>query len=52
MDTPNPYVPYPVSFSVLEKISKEVGVASCVRLATVPSVYQRAGMYSALIRLS
>lgn len=48
MDTANPYVPYPVSFSSLGKIAEEVGLG-CVKLASAASVYQRAGMYSAML---
>lgn len=50
MDAPNPYVPYPVSFSSLRTISERVGFGSCVKMEVVPSVYQRAGIYSALLR--
>lgn len=50
MDTSNAYVPYPVSFSSLEEVSERGGFGSCVRLADAASVYQKAGMYSALLR--
>jgi ubiquinone/menaquinone biosynthesis C-methylase UbiE len=49
MDTANRYVPYPVSFSSLELIAKWAGLGSCVKLAAAASVYQRAGMYSAML---
>lgn len=51
MDTRNAYVPYPVSFSSLEKIAEEAGFRTCVKLGSAPSVYQRAGMYSAVLVL-
>lgn len=51
MDTPNPYVPYPVSFASLQGVAKRAGFGRCVRLAAARSVYQKRGIYSALMTL-
>lgn len=50
MDESNPYVPYPVSFSSLGLLAGRIGL-SCEKLAASGSVYQRAGMYSAKLKV-
>lgn len=49
-DTPNPWVPYPVSRRALEALVREAGYGPFRLLATRRSHYQRAGMYAALVR--
>lgn len=48
-DTPNPWVPYPVSFASATKLFEHSGYRKIKKLGTQPSLYQRAGIYAALI---
>jgi hypothetical protein len=48
-DQANPWVPYPVSFSSLKYIFENSGYHSIKKLHEQSSIYNRAGMYSALI---
>jgi len=49
-DMPNRWVPYPLRFDDLEKLFSDHGFSSIERLHSMPSIYQRAGLYSALVR--
>jgi trans-aconitate methyltransferase len=46
----NPWVPYPISFQKLTTLFTGLGYTSILKLAERPSVYNSAGMYSALIK--
>lgn len=46
-DTPNPWVPYPLSFRSLAALCMRVGLADVVRLADRPSAYGQARIYAA-----
>jgi ubiquinone/menaquinone biosynthesis C-methylase UbiE len=48
IDTPNTWVPYPLSYVSLQKLARRSGMAQITRLASAPSKYQ-GSMYSALI---
>lgn len=48
MDSPNSWVPYPISFQTLQNATGDFGFKSAVKLMDVPSVYQRS-IYSALL---
>lgn len=48
-DNPNPWVPYPVSFASAIKLFEHSGYKTIKKLGTQPSLYQRAGIYAALI---
>lgn len=48
-DTPNPWVPYPVSFASATKLFEHSGYKTIKKLGTQPSLYQRAGIYAALV---
>jgi trans-aconitate methyltransferase len=49
-DTPVPvWVPYPLSFSSLEKLAKTSGYASVQKLGSHPSVYGHRSMYAAIV---
>ncbi len=48
---PNPWVPYPIKFSMLENVFGEVGFTSIQKLQTYPSRYQGT-IYSALIKIN
>jgi len=48
-DTPNPWVPYPVSFASATKLFEHSGYKTIKKLGTQPSLYQRAGIYAALL---
>jgi ubiquinone/menaquinone biosynthesis C-methylase UbiE len=48
MDSPNTWVPYPISFASLRKRSTAFGFSSVVKLEEVPSIYHRASIYSAI----
>ena len=49
MDKANPWVPFPVSFVSLNSFLLAAGLPEAVKLKEVPSVYQAANIYSALI---
>jgi hypothetical protein len=49
-DQSNQRVPYPVSRTTLERLFTDAGVYTVEVLATRPSVYQRAPIYSATVR--
>ena len=46
-DTPNPWVPHPLSFVTLSQLFKGVGFRTVRRLADRPSAFGRARLYSA-----
>ena len=46
----NPWVPYPISFTTLQALFKKLGYNSIHAINEVPSRYNQAKMYSALIR--
>jgi len=48
-DFPNNWVPYPQTFSGLEKLFSGSGFSSIHKLNEMPSVYNRAMMYAAII---
>lgn len=50
MDSPNPWVPYPVSFVRLDKLFKNSGFTSIQKLKEKPSRYNRSNLYSAMIQ--
>jgi ubiquinone/menaquinone biosynthesis C-methylase UbiE len=49
-NTPNPWVPYPVSFSTLKELFKATKYQNIEKLHEHPSVYKRANIYSAIIK--
>ena len=49
-DNSNPWVPYPISFATLQALFKKLGYNSINAINEVPSRYNQAKMYSALIR--
>lgn len=51
MDKANQWVPFPVSFASLNVFLKAAGLPEAVKLKEIPSVYQRANIYSALVHL-
>ena len=48
-DIPNNWVPYPQTFSSLQKLFAGSGFSSIHKLGELPSVYNRAMMYAAII---
>lgn len=48
-DTPNSWLPFPVSFSSATKLFQQSGFGIISKLGMQPSVYYQAGMYAALI---
>jgi hypothetical protein len=48
-DVPNPWVPYPLSRTALERLFGDAGYRTVIDLGARPSRYQRAGLYAALI---
>jgi len=48
-DTPNPWVPYPVSYQSLQHLADEVGLASISKIGSSPSKYHGANIYSAVL---
>ena len=48
-DKANPWVPYPVSFTSLKKLSLDLGLEMIEKVAEVPSRFNRANIYSALL---
>ncbi len=49
MDEPNPWVPYPISFRVIDGLFKSVGYQHVHKIDEMPSKYHRANIYSALM---
>ena len=49
-DKANPWVPFPVSFDSLNAFLLAAGLPEAVKLREIPSAYQRANIYSALVR--
>jgi len=49
MDTPNPWVPFPLSYYSLRKLFEKLNYDSIQKLYERSSVYNRANIYSALI---
>jgi ubiquinone/menaquinone biosynthesis C-methylase UbiE len=49
MDRSNPWVPYPVSFSSVQKLFHDLGNFSIHKIHEIPSRYNRANIYSALL---
>ena len=50
-DKSNPWVPYPLSFSSLNTLFKQIKHKEIIKLQEHPSVFGRANMYAALIKL-
>lgn len=48
-DTPNPWVPYPVSFKTLKKLFLSMGFGSIVKVGEIPSKHHGT-IYASLIR--
>lgn len=48
-DDANRWVPYPLSFERLKALFSRAGFSSITKLREQPSIYQRAGIYAALI---
>lgn len=48
-DIPNPWVPFPISISLLKTLFSHAGFLSFKKIAEQPSVYGRANMYSVII---
>jgi SAM-dependent methyltransferase len=48
-DTPNPWVPYPVSYQSLQRLADEVGLAFISKIGSTPSKYHGANIYSAIL---
>lgn len=48
-ETPNPWVPYPISYHSLINLFESLGYRAIEKLAERPSVYHRALIYAALI---
>jgi hypothetical protein len=49
MDTANPWVPYPVSFTSLMQLFQELGYTTIQHLGELPSRYNRANIYAARV---
>jgi 2-polyprenyl-3-methyl-5-hydroxy-6-metoxy-1,4-benzoquinol methylase len=48
--TSNQWVPYPVSYKVLQHFAKETGFSSVIRLGSQNSIYGNAPIYSAVLK--
>jgi SAM-dependent methyltransferase len=48
-DTPNPWVPYPISYQSLQRFAHETGLASIEKIGSTPSKYHGANIYSAVL---
>ncbi|UFH56472.1 class I SAM-dependent methyltransferase [Spirosoma sp. KNUC1025] len=48
-DVPNPWVPYPLSYSALQQLVTQAGYASVEKLHEKPSLYGRANLYASYI---
>ena len=51
-DKANPWVPYPINYVSLQKLSEDCGFGSIHKIGEAPSRYQQGTMYSALLTLS
>ena len=51
MDTPNPWVPYPISYDSLQQLFRKFNAVGVHKIHERPSVYNRANIYSALLSL-
>ena len=47
---PDPWVPYPINFEGLIALGQKAGFQSIIKLSEVPSVYDRAVIYSAVLK--
>lgn len=50
-NTPNPWVPYPLDFASLQRLFEQCGYASVKKIHEVPSIYNRAKIYSAVTKM-
>ena len=50
-NTSNPWVPYPISYRSLQQLADEIGVASLTKVGSVPSKYDGANIYSAVLAI-
>ena len=50
-DTPNPWVPYPISYQSLQHLVDGIGMASITKIGSTPSKYHGANIYSALLEI-
>lgn len=48
-DSPNPWVPYPLSFVSATRLFEHSGYKNIKKLGTQTSLYQQAGIYAALV---
>ena len=48
-ESPNAWVPYPISYQSLEKLANDVGAPSIEKIGLTPSKYGEANIYSALL---
>ena len=48
--SPTQWVPYPVSFERLKLLGSSVGFTSMIKLSELPSLYNQAPMYAALLK--
>jgi ubiquinone/menaquinone biosynthesis C-methylase UbiE len=46
----NAWVPYPINFKTLESVGNAAGFSSVSKLAEVPSIYDAASIYSAVLK--
>lgn len=51
-DKANPWVPYPINYISLQKLSEDCGFGSIHKIGEVPSRYQQGTIYSALLTSS
>jgi len=49
-DRPNPWVPYPLSFSTLKLLFEQLDYKAIEKLGERPSLYNRAPLYAALVK--
>jgi hypothetical protein len=49
-DKPNPWVPYPLSFLSLKKLTQAAGFDSTTKLDEEPSLFNRSTIYSAVMQ--
>jgi ubiquinone/menaquinone biosynthesis C-methylase UbiE len=49
MDTPNTWVPYPLSFTSLESLFRKAGYKTVEKIHSTPSVYNRSLIYGTFI---
>jgi trans-aconitate methyltransferase len=48
-DTPNQWVPYPITFRRMESVALNAGFPVITKAGTVPSAYHSGGMYAAVL---